>query len=323
MKPIEQSVSGYDIIGDVHGCADALAALFEKLGYSKKDGVYYHPDRQVVFLGDIVDRGPHIREALHMVKDMVDRGCAHIVLGNHEYNAITYTTPAPDDFDSEFLRPHTTRQNKVIQQTLDQFANYPQEWQAFLQWFQEIPVFLEFENFRTVHACWDDYLIQQYKDDYKTNTVSKEFIVESCIRGTFAHRFLDRLTRGTDMPLPGGATMVSADGYERRHFRTKFWSGHPLSYGDVVFQPDPLPQYIIEMPISDENRLRLVHYGLEEPPVFVGHYWLEGVPRPLTPNVACLDFSAVKRGRLTAYRFDGETTLENDKFVWVYNDLHE
>lgn len=319
----EENAIGYDIIGDIHGCADALTSLLEKLGYSKKAGVYQHPGRQAVFLGDIIDRGPHIREALHIVKDMIDRGCAHIVMGNHEYNAVTYSTKAPSNIEGEYLREHTTRHKKVIGETLEQFANYPQEWKAFLNWFQEMPVFLEFEKFRAVHACWDDYLIRQYRDDYQGNTVSEEFIIQSCVTGTFAFRFMDRLTRGTDMPLPGGATMVSADGYERRYFRTKFWSGHPLSYGDVVFQPDPLPQYVIEMPISDENRRRLVHYGLEEPPVFVGHYWLEGAPRPLTPNVACLDFSAVKRGRLTAYRFDGEQQLDVSKFVWVYNDLHE
>lgn len=51
--------------------------------------------------------------------------------------------------------------------------------------------------------------------------------------------------------------------------------------------------------------------------MFVGHYWMEGLPAPLKPNVACLDFSAVKYGKLVAYRFDGERVLSPDKFVWV------
>jgi hypothetical protein len=51
--------------------------------------------------------------------------------------------------------------------------------------------------------------------------------------------------------------------------------------------------------------------------VFVGHYWMTGEPRPIAPNIACLDYSAVKYGRLVAYRIDDETRLSPDKFVSV------
>ena len=65
---------GYDLIGDIHGCGETLIKLLEQMGYTKKNGVYQHPKRKVVFLGDIVDRGPHIRLACHVVRDMVDAG---------------------------------------------------------------------------------------------------------------------------------------------------------------------------------------------------------------------------------------------------------
>ncbi len=44
---------------------------------------------------------------------------------------------------------------------------------------------------------------------------------------------------------------------------------------------------------------------------------MEGEPEPLKPNVACIDFSAVKYGKLVAYRLDGERHLSREKFVWV------
>ena len=45
---------------------------------------------------------------------------------------------------------------------------------------------------------------------------------------------------------------------------------------------------------------------------------MEGQPTPLAPNIACLDYSVVNRGgKLVAYRWDGEQTLSQDKFVWV------
>jgi hypothetical protein len=50
-----------DFIGDIHGHYDRLIALLEKLGYTKKNGVYKHPSRRVIFLGDYLDRGPDAR----------------------------------------------------------------------------------------------------------------------------------------------------------------------------------------------------------------------------------------------------------------------
>ncbi len=73
---------GYDIIGDVHGCAHTLERLLEQMGYHRLNGVWQHPRRQALFLGDIIDRGPRIREALHLVRDMVEAGQAHCIMGN-------------------------------------------------------------------------------------------------------------------------------------------------------------------------------------------------------------------------------------------------
>lgn len=85
----------FDIIGDVHGCFDELTELLETLGYARSevetqahalDGpVYIHPEgRKVVFLGDIVDRGPRILDCLRLVHSMVQSGHALCVPGNHE-----------------------------------------------------------------------------------------------------------------------------------------------------------------------------------------------------------------------------------------------
>ena len=84
----------FDIIGDIHGCFDELVALLEKLGCTVQaatgdDGA---PDyrvrppegRKVLFLGDLVDRGPKITEVLRLVMGMVAAGSALCVPGNHE-----------------------------------------------------------------------------------------------------------------------------------------------------------------------------------------------------------------------------------------------
>jgi hypothetical protein len=88
----------------------------------------------------------------------------------------------------------------------------------------------------------------------------------------------------------------------------------------LLFQPDPIPEHVARAPIAAEHRVQMVNYQKSEPPLFIGHYWLKGTPKPLASNLACLDYSAVKYGRLVAYRMDGEAQLSQDKFVWVYVD---
>jgi protein phosphatase len=79
----------FDIIGDIHGCYDELAALLERLGYVRQGegpaATYLPPaGRKAVFLGDLVDRGPKIVEVLGLVMSMVAAGQALCVPGNHE-----------------------------------------------------------------------------------------------------------------------------------------------------------------------------------------------------------------------------------------------
>ncbi|MFC1665530.1 metallophosphoesterase [Pseudomonadota bacterium] len=82
----------YDIIGDIHGCYLSLVFLLEKLGYQQLDGIYKHSQRRVIFLGDFIDRGPCQREVIDTVRPMIESETALSVMGNHEYNAITYYT---------------------------------------------------------------------------------------------------------------------------------------------------------------------------------------------------------------------------------------
>lgn len=314
---------GIDIIGDVHGCADTLVKLLERMGYRLIDGCYRHRSRIAAFLGDIVDRGPHIREALSIVHSMVDRKAAVCIMGNHEYNAVSYCTPAPEGLGRRYLREHNAHHNRLIGETLEQFAAYPQEWQEYIAWFTNLPVFYETDTFRMVHACWDNKLIDQFRRTSHSNRVNSEFIIKSVDRNSFEGRLMDRLTRGTDLQLPDQRVITSKDGYQRRFFRTKFWADNPNTYADVVFQPDPLPEDLTTRVLTDEEKAQLLFYEQAQKPVFIGHYWLQGKPKPVKQNIACLDYSAVKYGRLAAYRYDQEPILDPNKFVWVYVDPPE
>lgn len=85
----------FDIVGDVHGCFSELEELLQALGYEPAGHevsspldhptLYRHPaGRKVVFLGDLVDRGPRCLDVLRLAQTMVKEGQALCVPGNHD-----------------------------------------------------------------------------------------------------------------------------------------------------------------------------------------------------------------------------------------------
>lgn len=320
---MDESVSGYDVIGDVHGCIDALTELLGKMQYQEHAGVWQHPDRKAVFVGDIIDRGPRIRDAMRLVRKMVDAGHAYMVLGNHEYNAVVYSSTTTQSLSAERAK-YFHRLGEHLKHTLQEYRTHQQEWMDTIQWIRRLPISLEFHNFRVVHACWDSLRIGQAKQFDQGHVLSSDtFLLNSVVPASAENRIIERLLKGIDMVLPDGQTITGADGIKRSRFRTKFWSRSPQTYGDVLFQPDKLPNDLMQKRLTDAERQRLLLYDVNEKPLFVGHYWCDGEPSIIRKNIACLDYSAVKQGKLVAYRIGQESSLNNQQFVWVDNRDNE
>lgn len=86
----------FDIIGDVHGCYDELVAIMRKLGWPVEQtpgqpegqcnvrAPETAPGRKLVFVGDLVDRGPKTPAVLRLVMKLVAEGRALCVPGNHD-----------------------------------------------------------------------------------------------------------------------------------------------------------------------------------------------------------------------------------------------
>ncbi len=78
----------FDLIGDIHGCFDELYQLVLKLGYKihfdQKYTVSHPQKRKLIFVGDLVDRGPKTPEVLRFVMDIVSHGSGFCVIGNHD-----------------------------------------------------------------------------------------------------------------------------------------------------------------------------------------------------------------------------------------------
>ncbi|MGE0191555.1 MAG: polynucleotide kinase-phosphatase [Planctomycetota bacterium] len=79
----------FDIVGDVHGCYDELLELLDKLGYVVAEAGtsprVHHPEgRTLVFVGDLVDRGPRSPDVLRLAMAAVRESGAIWVPGNHD-----------------------------------------------------------------------------------------------------------------------------------------------------------------------------------------------------------------------------------------------
>jgi protein phosphatase len=108
----------FDIIGDVHGCADELHALMPLLGWVRDEhGVWRHAEgRRLIFLGDLVDRGPRTPDVLRDAMAMCAAGIALAVPGNHD-----------DKLRRKLLGREVTIANG-LQESLMQLAGEPPEF---------------------------------------------------------------------------------------------------------------------------------------------------------------------------------------------------
>jgi len=306
----------YDLIGDIHGHSEPLIELLTKLDYQPVDGVYRHESRQVIFLGDFIDRGPDQRGVLEIVRAMVDEGSALSVMGNHEFNAIAYHTLDPDDHNRH-LRVHFEKNRKQHEAFLEVFEG-KSDYAETIEWFRSLPLWLELDGIRVVHACWDEALMSLLRDKHPSvnEYLDDDLLVRASRKGSEEYEAVETLLKGKEIELPDGQSFFDKDGNPRHNLRVRWFDGDAATYQEAFLGPEKARSHIPEDPIGADH---LIQYSHEAPPVFVGHYWLDNDPGVLATNVACLDYSvAAKSGwKLVAYRWDGERTLSNNKFVFV------
>lgn len=286
--------------------------LLETLGYREDGHSFRHPNRQVVFCGDFVDRGPQIADSISIARNMVKQDAAYAVMGNHEFNAIAFHTRIDGD-DEAWYRPHTDRNLRLHQATTDQLSNT--ELAKALEWFRELPIALDLGSLRVVHACWDPDGIDALNVALDTgNRFSAAFLEQAVNESTPMGLAVERVLKGPEVALPDDLTVSDKEGHVRRRVRIRwFESPETHTLGSYAFPP---VKRLMDVAIPESARP--CPYPADAPPVFVGHYWLDSRHSPvLAPNVACLDLSVAKGGRLAAYRFNGEATLSPDSLVSV------
>lgn len=318
-------VEGYDIIGDVHGCADELEALLGKLGYETAGGTreYHHPSRQAVFVGDLIDRGPGQLRVLQLAKSMVEAGSARIVMGNHEFNALAYHREYPAG-SGKYRRVHSAKNTKQHKAFLDQLTNDQQR--HYLGWFATMPLWLDLGGLRVVHACWHEKSMAAVQEHCGSNIpfTDPRHLVDATKKDHPLYDAIEVLLKGPEISLVeyGQPKYQDKDGISRGNARMRWWNGEAKTLRDIAEMSGPFTttagESYPQLPKVDlqPGTESFVYTG--DVPVFYGHYWRQDSPErgeDFTDRTACVDFSAAKGGAMTAYRWSGERTIRPENYV--------
>ena len=316
-------MTAYDIIGDVHGSAAKLEGLLGLLGYAVRDGAYRLEGHQAVFVGDLVDRGAGQVRVLEVVRAMVESGSAQVVMGNHEFNAVSWATPHPyrpgDSLRTRF-GPRGERNRAQHRAFLDQVGEGSDLHVSTVDWFRTLPLWLDLGALRVVHACWHPWslgVLDKWLEPGKP--VSDAFLLEANTHGTDAFDAVDIVLKGPEVHLSRELAWRDKDGTPRWAARIRWWDDSAVTLDDLADIPPGSPTleglpHPGPPPVSTEHA---TEYRYTDPvPVFFGHYWFSGAPRPAGRYAVCVDYSAVRDDRpLVAYRWAGESVPTADHFV--------
>lgn len=317
-----------DIIGDVHGEIDALRNLITRLG---GDPDKLEVARPLVFVGDLVDRGPDSPAVLRLVRALVNKGVAFCVAGNHEFNILAekfdkegngWFTGRADYFQTEGVTKGVTNRVPFSSVTLN-----PDEVDEMRSFLSSLPIALERDDLRVIHACWDQESIDQLPTTANVATLEKshDLRLQAQISDDLKQRRESELTEFKRMAIKGLkptrllTAFIEVEVIRNRNPITRLLSGFEepiIVLGDQKWEGGKW-RHLVR---SDWPK----NYT-DTPAVIVGHYWRKRkentasergwrTPDPYAwsgprGNVFCVDYSV---GRRYKERYKGvEADFEN------------
>lgn len=295
-----------DIVGDVHGELDALVRLIARLGGDADKGLVQRP---LVFVGDLIDRGPDSPGVVALVQRLVEAGVAYSVAGNHELNLLRDQRKEGNGW---FLGHYDHYHGRPFES-----APVPPEDAAPLRAFlASLPLVLERDDLRVVHACYDRFLVEHLppQGDLALLAEASDETVDAHLRerGLLQAAAEERSRYGDfadpedmpERPLPASLAVTLA---EQAHSPYRV-----LTSGREEAIPEDRPLFYVGGKWRVVRRARWWSAYTQPPAVVVGHYWRRrgerGMGRPnlwdaVPPfgwagpqrNVFCVDYSVGRR----------------------------
>ena len=148
------------IVGDVHGCLDALLALEARI---VEDAAKFTGGKLIVMLGDYVDRGPRSAEVVAHLLDEPPAGFERIcLLGNHEAELLEYLDGGIDLMSWLSLGSEATLASYGIEmQAVEGLLGGSERARSMLrkampeahvEFMRTLPILVETERYFCVHA---------------------------------------------------------------------------------------------------------------------------------------------------------------------------
>ena len=304
--------SKLDIIGDVHGHADELEALLTKLGYQYNGNYWHHQTFKAVFVGDFINRGPFNRKVIQIVRAMVENKAGYAILGNHEINVISYFLKKKNGLPYRIPGP-TNR--KYMNKIKSEYINEEAQFKVDIKWLRTLPLFYDFKRVRIVHAYWNDQHIELIKGAISKGKLTRKLLKEISKGMSQFSKAILQTTRGVEYCFP--PNMIVKDITKRRKvcFRVKWWvDPYNKTYEELKYETK---SHLPDIPIPYHLITPYEIYPSDAPPVFVGHYCMNQGEMIPVPNICCVDSCVANRGKLTAYRWQGEQQLSKSNLVSV------
>ena len=134
-----------------------------------------------------------------------------------------------------------------------------------MQWFKDLPLFLEIEGLRVVHATWDENAIRLV---WGRSFHDPHFLADAATKGTPEFTAVETLLKGPEIKLPDGYTSVDKEGTERLDTRVASWKSRKrkrhITYSDIAVQSTT---DIPAIAVPPELLSSLPNYRRREPPV--------------------------------------------------------
>jgi hypothetical protein len=134
----------------------------------------------------------------------------------------------------------------------------PQEAREVLAWMRRLPLWLNLEGLRIVHASWSSRAIAALRPHLDPDgAFTDEGLVRAAQKDDPVRSAREILLNGIEATPPGGRSVADADGHMRSEVRLKWWrAGEPrLTWRGAALVPDsvleaipdtPLPKTILE-----------------------------------------------------------------------------
>ena len=293
----------YLIIPDIHADLNRLKNSMTALG----------DEAPFAFLGDFIDAGAEVqnsddRAVLCLAKQMIDRGDAISVMGNHELNAILYHRR---DAKGHPLRAHTKKNKDQHRSFVAQFGTGTTEALEWTEWFlHAMPLWHDLGQLRLAHACWSDRAMAIVRERRPDGFLHGDDLEEIAEESTAFGQAVKAIVSGPEARLPDPYSFRDFGNHVRREVRIAWWRNDADTWRNVALSvpnADELPDAPLPADVQSEV------YLSDQPPVLVGHYKMKGRPTLEKGNAMCLDYPEMPCG----YRWRGENVLNSENLIAV------